>query len=111
MNRAAAILLTLMFLELQAMSAAPSASSVTQTGNCCGCKKHECCVTEKSPETPPLPAAPAPAGPQHEISLLPPRVVAWTLPVTESSFYSSVDCLSSFETSVPLFTWHCSFLI
>jgi len=111
MKRAAAIILSLMYLGLQVMASAPVFTPVTQTGPCCGCKKHECCVTENSRAAQPLPAAQAPAGPQHEISLLPLTAVAWTLPVTATSFNSSVDSPSSFATNVPLFTRHCSFLI
>jgi hypothetical protein len=111
MKRAAAVILSLMFLGLQVMSAAPILSATTQTSQCCGCKKHACCVTEKNPDAQPLPAAPVAVSPQHELSLIPLSAVAWTIPVKENSVISSVDCLSSFATNVPLFARHCSFLV
>jgi hypothetical protein len=111
MKRTAAIILSLMFTGLQVMSSVPIFSSATQASRCCGCKKHECCVAGSNPDAQPLPAAPAPANPQHELSLLPAVAVAWTLPLSDYPSAISADRLSPLATAVPLFTRHCALLI
>jgi len=111
MKRIAAIILSLIFLGLQVMLSTPSSFSVTQTGKCCGCKKHNCCVTRNPPDAHPLPAAPAPTVLQYDVSLLPLTAIAWRLPGAATSFIAAVDSPSFLATNVPLFTRHCSFLI
>jgi len=111
MKRAAAIILSLMFIGLQAMSSAPFFSAATHTSRCCGCKKHECCVAESNRDAQPLPATPAPANPQPDLSLLPLEAVSWTLPASDDPSAISADRLSPLATAVPLFSQHCALLI
>ncbi len=111
MKRAAAIVLSLMFVWLQAMSPAQVTSANGKLArSCCSCNK-ACCVTQSSPSSQPLPVAPTPAGAQTDFSALVPMLVMWTLPVTAPSQISSSDSAPLLALAVPLFTRHCARLI
>jgi hypothetical protein len=109
MKRAAAIVLSLMFVWLQAMSSAQVMSASGKPAHsCCSCKK-ACCVTQSAPRSQPLPMAPTTAGAQTDFSALVPMLVMWTLPVTAPSQISA--SAPPLALAVPLFTRHCARLI
>jgi len=110
MKRAAAIILSLMFLWLQAMSSAQANFLPARSGGCCDCKKN-CCIRAATPDAQPPAALPCNAGAQSDFSLFAPALVTWTLPVTAPSQISSSDSASFPALAVPLFTRHCARLI
>ena len=111
MKRAAAIILSLMFVWLQALSSAqPNLLPTPSGGNCCSCKKN-CCIRAATPNPQPPAALPANVGPQSDFSLFAPVLVTWTLPATGSSVFSSSASAPLSAPAVPLFTRHCARLI
>jgi len=107
------ILLSLLFVWMQAVVAAqaPVGGVKRATCSCCNCGGTDCCVTPSSPDTAPAPAAPVRTGVQNELSILSPISVAWTLPVAEPQISSPSVSSSQVATGVPLFTRHCALLI
>ena len=111
MKRAAAIILSLMFVWLQAVATQTPFGAVANVCDCCACKEAGCCVSKTTPDTQPPLAPPVQAGHASDFSLFAPVLVTWTLPVTTSSQTASFDSASSFASAVPLFTRHCALLI
>ena len=112
MKRAAAIVLSLMFLWLEAMSSAPTSFLPAKPVRvCCGCKQLDCCVTPAAPNPQSLPVTVAPPGAQNNLSGQVSTLVAWTLPAIAPAqiFASASASLPAF--GVPLFTRHCARLI
>jgi hypothetical protein len=110
MKRAAAIVLSLMFVWLQVVSSAQTAFLPEAGCGCCDCKT-DCCVGAAAPATQPPATLPAAAGFSHDFSLFAPALVTWTLPVTAPSHISSSDSAPLSALAVPLFTRHCALLI
>jgi len=112
MKRTAAILLSLMFLWLQAMASAPTSSSFFPAkSNCaCGdCAQMDCCVTPAPAEPQSLPAAVASSAAQNNLFVFSTTLVAWTLPATAQVSPSASAPLPA--PGVPLFSRHCARLI
>jgi hypothetical protein len=111
MKRAAAIVLSLMFVWLQAMSSAPSSFRPAPAGcACCDCKRN-CCVKAATPAAQ-LPAATSVApSSQNSFSRFAPALVTWTLPVIAPLQISPSDSAPLPALAVPLFTRHCALLI
>lgn len=111
MKRAAAIVLSLMFVWLQVLASAQVTSANGQPlRGCCSCHK-PCCVAPSAPESQPLPIASTPAGAQIDLSTLVPSLVMWTLPAIAPSQISSSDSAPLLAPAVPLFTRYCARLI
>jgi hypothetical protein len=111
MKRAAAIVLSLMFVWLQTMSSVQTTFLPAPVCSCCACKKTDCCVSAATPEAQPLAATPANNHSQSEFSLFAPALVTWTLPVIELSQIPASDSAPFLALAVPLFTRHCALLI
>ena len=112
MKRAAAIVLSLIFLWLQAVSSAPTYSLPAKAaGAGCDCKQMDCCVVPGIPETQSLPATIAPVAGHTLLSPPVSTLVAWTLPATATAhiFVSVSTPLPAL--GVPLFTRNCARLI
>ena len=111
MKRAAAIILSLMFIWLQAMSSAQTNFRLTRSGGgCCDCKKN-CCIRAATPDTQPPAALPPNVGPQSDFSLFAPAPVTWTLSAAAPSQIFASDSAPLSAPAVPLFTRHCARLI
>jgi len=112
MKRAAAIVLSLIFVWLQEMSAARSlAAPIAKACACCDCKKTECCVSEATPDAQPPVALPATGAPTADFSVFIPALVTWTLPGSATARFSPSDSAPFAAPAVPLFTRHCALLI
>jgi hypothetical protein len=112
MKRAAAIVLSLMFLWLQAMSSAQTSFLPTKaTRPCCGCQQRDCCVTPATPDPQSLPATVAATGSQNHLSVLVSTLVAWTLPATAPAQVLVSASAPLLAPGVPLFTRYCARLI
>jgi hypothetical protein len=112
MKRAAAIVLSLMFLWLQAVSSAQTSFLPAKAVRaCCGCKQRDCCVTPAVPNSQSLPVAVVPAGSQNILSIPASTLVAWTLPATATAQVSASASAPLPALGVPLFTRHCARLI
>lgn len=111
MNRAAAIVLSLLLLWLQALASAPSNfTNAAAPADRCACSK-PCCVSRSTSDAQPRPLAPASGSPTPDFSAWLVTAVAWTLPAASSSHQFSFDSAPSPVPAVPLFTWHCALLI
>jgi hypothetical protein len=111
MKRVAAIVLSLMFVWLQAVSSAQTTFLPAPAGcRCCDCKAN-CCVSAATPATQPPATIPAAGSFPSDFSLFAPALVTWTLPVTVPSPFSSSDSAPLPALAVPLFTRHCAMLI
>jgi hypothetical protein len=111
MKRAAAIVLSLMFVWLQALASAPMSFRPAPEGcACCDCKRN-CCVKAATPAAQ-LPAATSvvPSS-QNSFSLFAPTLVTWALPVTTPLQISPSASAPLPVPTVPLFTRHCALLI
>ncbi len=112
MKRAAAIVLSLMFLWLQAMSSVQTSFVPAKTvRTCCGCKQRDCCVTPAAPNPQSLPVTVVPAGSQKNLSIPVLTLVGWTLPATATTQVSAATPAPLPALGVPLFTRHCARLI
>lgn len=112
MKRAAAIVLSLMFLWLQAMSSAQTSFLPAKpVCACCDCKQMDCCVTPATPDPQSLPVTVAPTASQNNLSVPVSTLVACTLPVTALTQISVPASAPLPALGVPLFTRHCARLI
>ena len=112
MKRAAAIILSLMFLWLQVLSSAETSFLPAKpVGACCGCKQRDCCVTPAAPDAQSLPVTGVPAGSRNNLSVLVSTLVAWILPATVPAQISASTSAPLPALGVPLFTRHCARLI
>lgn len=112
MKRAAAIVLSLMFLWLQAMSSAQTSFLPAKAVcACCDCKQMDCCVTPAAPDSQSLPVTVVPTGSQHNLSVPVSTLVAWTLPATAPAQISASASAPLPAPGVPIFTRHCARLI
>jgi hypothetical protein len=112
MKRAAAIVLSLMLLWLQAMSSAQTSFVPAKAVRaCCGCKQRDCCVTPAAPNPQSLPMTVVPAGAQNILSIPASTLVAWTLAATATAQISASASAPLPALGVPLFTRHCARLI
>jgi len=111
MKRAAAIVLSLMFVWLQVTVSAQTSFLQGANGcRCCACKRTACCVTEAPSNAQTPIALPATAGITSDFSLFAPMLLTWTLPVTSCQISPS-DSAPLPALAVPLFTRHCTLLI
>jgi len=112
MKRAAAIVLSLTFLWLQAMSAAQASfSPAWAVRACCGCKQQNCCVTPVAPNPQSLPATVAPAASQNHLCLPVSTPLPWNLPATAPMQIFASASAPLPALGVPLFARHCARLI
>lgn len=114
MKRAVAIVLSLMFLWLQAMASAQTLFSFLPSKAVCACgdcKQMDCCVTPAAPNPQSLPVTVVPAGSQNNLSIPASTLVAWTLPATATTQVSASTSAPLPALGVPLFTRHCARLI
>jgi hypothetical protein len=111
MKRAAAIVLSLMFIWLQAVAFVQTPfANASPARSCCSCNK-ACCVSQSAPNPQSLPLAPSPASAQQDFSALVSMLVVWSLPATGSSVFSSPTTAPLPAPAVPLFARHCALLI
>jgi len=112
MKRAAAIVLSLMLLWVQALASAPSnLVGAVAPADRCPCRK-PCCVSQATTDSQSLPLAPATGGSlTPDFSALLAVMVAWTLPSASASQFYCVASAPSPVPAVPLFTRHCALLI
>ncbi|MGD0251433.1 MAG: hypothetical protein ABSC01_01910 [Verrucomicrobiota bacterium] len=76
----------------------------------CHCSK-ACCAAPSSPQSQTVPAAPVPAPSQSQLLTLAPAALAWTLPDTPASgFSTSVSSLLT-ANAAPLYARDCARLI
>jgi hypothetical protein len=112
MKRAAAIILGLIFLWLQAVSSAQMAFLPAKAARtCCGCQQRDCCVTPATPDPQSLPATVAATGSQNHLSVLASTLVAWTLPASAPAQVFVSASAPLMAPDVPLFTRYCARLI
>ena len=112
MKRAAAIVLSLMFLWLQAISSAQTSFVPTKAVRaCCGCNQMDCCVTPTATDPESVPVTIVPGRSQTNLSIPAPTLVAWTLPITAPAAISASASAPLPAPGVPFFTRHCARLI
>lgn len=111
MKRAAAILLSLMFVWLQTLASAQTSFARVSPGrSCCSCDK-SCCVSAAEPDSQPSPVAPISSSTPNDFSAWVTAAVAWTLPTTSPAPIISAAGAPFSAPGVPLFTRHCALLI
>ena len=112
MKRLSAIVLSLLLFWVQVfVMAEPVQAGTPAKCSCCTCKKTDCCVTQSSTDSAPLPAATVQAGSQNLNSLSLTTSVAWILPRGEADFSSADDSALLLAARVPLFRRDCALLI
>jgi hypothetical protein len=112
MKRAAAIVVSLMFLWFQVMASAPTVFSffpARAVCACCDCHQMDCCVTPAAPNPQSVPVTVVPAGSQNNLSIPTATHVAWTVPATVLANDSASAPLPA--PGEPLFSRHCARLI
>ena len=111
MNRLPAILfgLLLAWAQLSAAPAPVSPARPAHAGCHCGGKMN-CCATPAS-GTQPVPAVPANAGAQKQLSISAPAMAALTLPENRMGVICPASRLSSRSIGAPLYARDCARLI
>lgn len=112
MKRLSAIVLSLLILWVQVFVMARTVKADAPAKcTCCACKKTNCCVSQSSGSTAPLPAATVQTSPQNLNSFSFTHSVAWTLPCSDKKLSAADNASPLFAVCVPLFTRHCALLI
>jgi hypothetical protein len=110
-RRASAILSGLLLVWAQ-LSAAPAlpACAKQPVHACCHCGgKMSCCSAPSGSQ--PMPAVPANAGPQKQLSISAPAIVAVALPENRAALIGSASRLCSMPDGAPLYARDCARLI
>jgi hypothetical protein len=109
---ALAIICNFLLAGMPLLLAQSPSSCATQAQSCCqrNCTM-PCCAAKSSPESQPMPTAPAQTGGQSQLSLLAPAVLIWTLPATPANSFASTFALPSLAAGAPLYVRDCARLI
>jgi hypothetical protein len=105
-----AILFGLLLVWAQLLAAPTSVTAAQPAHACCHCGgKMSCCASPSGSQ--PMPAVPANAGPQKQLSISAPAIVAWSLPGNRADLVCSAFRLSLMPDGVPLYARDCARLI
>jgi len=112
MKRLSAIVLSLPLFWVQVfVMAEPVQAGTPAKCSCCTCNKADCCVTQSSTGSAPLPAATVQTGSQNLNLFSLTASIAWILPRGEADFSSADDSALLLAARVPLFRRDCALLI
>ena len=112
MKRPFAIVLSLLLFWVQVFVLAPPVKADAPVKcTCCACKKADCCVTQSSADSAPLPAATVQTGSENLNSFSLTALIAWTLPRGAADFSSADSSSPHCAARVPLFRRDCALLI
>jgi hypothetical protein len=106
-----AILFALLLVWTQLSAAPATVTSVQPAHACCHCGGKMTCSCAPSSGSQPMPAVPSNAGPQKQLSIPPPAIVALVLPVNRAVLMGSASRLSLMPSGAPLYARHCARLI
>jgi hypothetical protein len=106
-----AILFSLLLVGAQLPAASVPACSRQPVRAGCHCGGKMSCCAAPSPGSQPTPAVPSSAGPQKQLSISAPALMAWSLPENESGPISSAFVSPLTAIGAPLYTRDCARLI
>jgi hypothetical protein len=105
-----AILSGLLLVWAQLLAAPTSVTAAQPAHACCHCGgKMSCCASPSGSQ--PVPAIPANAGPQKQLSISAPDIMAGTLPENRAGLVCSASRLSLMPDGAPLYARDCARLI
>ena len=111
MKLALAIVCSFLLAGTPLFSAPTPVPCAKKASACCQCDgKMSCCQSKPASDSQPVPATPAPAGGQTQLSLLAPGILTWTLPENPAVSISPAALLSM-AAGAPLFARDCARLI
>jgi hypothetical protein len=110
-KRFSAILFGLLLVWAQLLAVPAPACSRQPAHACCHCGGKMSCCSSPSSGSQPMPAIPANAGPQKQLSISAPAIVAVALPENRADLICSASHFSLMPSGAPLYARDCARLI